>query len=506
MIIYSLFFPVVGFVLQTYIRIFNKSFGVDVWTRLLETDHIRKAGHKIPGKISGQFIVEGYFDYPPIFPFLLSFFKKKTIEKLQGLVAPFFDLLNNLLIFWTALYFTNDFKIGLFAQAIYTFIPLVVLENSSLTPRSLGYLNFNLAFISSLIYTQTHFSTFLLSSVIFTTSIFLTHRFAMQSLFFISLFFSVYKQDFFFIGVFILGGFLALLITKGYYIRVLKGHLYNIYFWIPNKAYRFAHQVRREIDIGEKKDFVAIVYEILSKFAPFSLLAANFWIISAFFIVAIQLFGSNFIDMNQFFLSEIKVLEIIQIFVEWILFFYFLGIPILMTPYLRCIGEGYRYLEMITLPAAIVSSWLFFQLMDTKYYPLALAIYTTFLIIGFSLIIYSHRKIIRDRNRSITLEMGEAFKFLNRQKQIYRILCIPHQNTTNVLYHSKHKVFVNADNKGLLEISCVYPVIKWPLQATIKKYSLNVIFLKESFAKIKELRLKKYKEIFRSGDIVLLQV
>lgn len=498
MIIYSLIFPIIGFILQTYIRIFNKSFGVDVWTRLLETDHVRNAGHKIPGKISGQFIVEGYFDYPPIFPFLLSFFKKKTIEKIQGLVAPFFDSLNNLLIFWVAYYFTNDFRIGLSAQAVYTFIPLVVLENSSLTPRSLGYLNFNLAFISSLIFTQTHSPIFLLSSIIFTALIFLTHRFAMQSLLFVSLFFSVYKQDFFFIGVFLLGAILALLITNGYYIRVLKGHLYNIYFWIPNRAYRFVHQVRRAVDSGEKKDFVEIVYVVLSKFAPISILAANLWVVVAFVIVSIQFFGPIFLNT--------KIPDFIQIFTNWILFFYFLGIPILMVVYLRCIGEGHRYLEMVTLPTSIVASWLFFQLIYTQYFILAILIYSGLFIVGISLIAYSHRKIILDRNRSITPQMEDAFNFLNSKKIIYRILCIPHQNTTNVLYHTKHKVFVNANNQGLMEVSCVYPVIKWPLTDTIKKYNLNLIFLKESFAKISELKLKNYKEIFRAGDIVLLQV
>lgn len=493
-----LIFPVIGFILQIYIRIFNRSFGVDVWTRLLEADHIRKAGHKIPGRIAGQFIIEGYFDYPPIFPFLLSFFKKKTIEKFQGLVAPFFDSLNNLLIFWVAFYFTNDFRIGLLAQAIYTFTPLVVLENSSLTPRSLGYLNFNLAFLSSLIYTQTNSFTYLLLSILFTTLIFLSHRFAMQALLFISVFFSLYNQNYFFIGVFLLGFILALIVTKGYYLRVLKGHLYNIYFWIPNRQYRFAHQVRSSIDTGKKQDFVEIVYIMLSKLAPISLLATNFWVISAFIIIAIQLFGFSFLNM--------EIPYYINLFTEWTIFFYILCIPILMISYLRCIGEGYRYLEMITLPASIVSSWLFFQFLNTDYSYLSTIVFFTLLIFGFLLIIYSHRKIIKDRNRSITPQMESVFNFLNKQKEIFRIICIPHQNTINVLYHTKHEVFVNADNKGLLSIIGVYPVIKWPLQDTIKKYNLNLIFLKESFAKIRELKLKKYKEMFRSGDIVLLKV
>ena len=497
-ILISLFFPILGFILQTYTRVFNKKFGVDVWTRLLETDHVRKAGHKIPGKISGQFIVGGYFDYPPVFPFLLSFFNKKTLEKYQGLIAPFFDSLNNFLVFWVAFYFTKDLSISLFAQAVYTISPVMSLENSSLTPRSLGYLNFNLAFLSSIFFVDTGNFLFLISSLIFTTLIFLSHRFAMQSLFFVSLFLLLYNRNWFYIVIFLIGFCLAVLVTKGYYLRVLKGHLYNIYFWIPNRDFRFAHQIRGiEKWIG-KKDFVELVYMMLSKFAPLSMIGTNLWVIASLFILLYKLIPLPFIQLN--------IPGFVYFFTLWVVFFYSLGIPILMTAYLRCIGEGYRYLEMTAIPASIVASWLFFSLIRSQYSLPVVLVYATVFSINFGLILYVHYKIIKDRNRSVTPEMAGAFKFLNGQKKIFRVFCIPHQNTTNVLYHTKHQVFVNADNKGLREIASVYPIIKWPLTDTIKKYGLNLIFLKESFAKIKELRLKKYKEIFRSGDIVLLKI
>lgn len=497
-ILISLIFPAVGFILQTYTRIFNQKFGVDVWTRLLETDHVRKAGHKIPGKIGGQFIIEGYFDYPPIFPFILSFLNKKTLEKYQGLIAPFFDSLNNLLVFWAAFHFTQNLGISLFAQAVYTISPVMSLENSSLTPRSLGYLNFNLAFLSSILFVDTGNVLFLVSSLIFTTLIFLSHRFAMQSLFFVSLFLLFYNRNWFYIAIFLTGFCLAVLITKGYYLRVLKGHLYNIYFWIPNRYFRFAHQIRGIEKWSGKKDFVELVYIMLSKFAPLSMVGTNLWVTAPLFILLYKLIPLSFIQLS--------IPGFIYFFTLWVVFFYSLGIPILMTAYLRCIGEGYRYLEMAALPASIVASWLFFSLVSSQYSLITVLVYAALFCINFGLILYVHYKIINDRNRSVTPEMAGAFKFLNRQKKIFRVLCIPHQNTTNVLYHTKHQVFVNADNKGLREIEPVYPVIKWPLIDTIKKYNLNLIFLKESFAKTKELRLRRYKEVFRSGDIVLLKI
>lgn len=498
MVLLSLLFPLLGFILQTYTRIFNKSFGVDVWTRLLETDHVRKAGHRIPEKIAGQFIVEGKFDYPPVFPFLLSFLPKKLVERYQGVVAPFFDSLNNILIFWAAYYFTNNLGIALLAQAIYTFTPVIALENSSLTPRSLGYFNFNLAFVSTIIYVQTGNFWALVGSVVFTTLIFLSHRFAMQSLLFLSAFFTIYTGNLYYLGIFILGFILATVLTKGYYLRVLKGHLYNIYFWIPNRDFRFAHQIRGLQKKDAKRDFVETVYTLLSKFAPVTMLGTNFWVGFAFVVLGLQFIPQNLLVLD--------IPQYISTFVSWIIFFYFLGIPILMITYFRCIGEGYRYMEMASLPASVVASWLFFQLLETPLSPLAYILYGLLFIGNLGLILSVHRTIIKDRNRSVTDDMEKAFAFLNDQEEKLRILCIPHQNTTNVIYHTKHQVFVNADNSGLIPMSVVYPVIKWPLTDTIKKYDLNLIFLKESFAKTEELKLDKYKEIFRSGDMVLLKI
>jgi hypothetical protein len=495
----SLLFPIIGFLLQTYTRLFNKNFGVDVWTRLLETDHVRKAGHKMPGNIGGQFIVEGHFDYPPVFPFLLSFFNRRTIEKYQGLVAPFFDSLNNLLVFWVAYYFTNNIFLSILAQAIYTFTPVMVLENSSLTPRSLGYLMFNLSFLSLLMTVLSSNYIFLILAFIFSTLLFLSHRFAMQSLFFISIFFTFWQHTPIYLGVFSLSLILAILVTKGYYLKVLIGHLYNIYFWIPNRDFRFAHQIRGPEKWTGKKDFVELVYFMLSKFAPLSMIATNPWIIGAILVFAVSYFPN-------FFPLGIAIPVYIFIFTIWVVVFYIIGIPILMLPQLRCIGEGYRYLEMAALPASVIASWLFFQIQATPYSLVANLFYFGIFIGNLGLIIYAHKKIISDRNRSVTVDMQNAFNFLNKHPKVFRVLCIPHQNTTNLIYHTKHQVFVNANNAGLIPISVVYPIIKWPLTDTIEKYDLNLIFLKESFAKIKELKLKKYKEIFRSGDIVILTV
>src|ERR1700710_142846 len=124
--IYPFLLAIIGFFLQSYPRFFNKFFGVDVWTRLLETDHVRKNNHKIPKQnLADQFIVDGYFDYPPVFPWMMSFIPRKALLKIQGFVAPFFDTLQSLFVFFLAFYLSHNVMIAIVAQAIYILTPVI---------------------------------------------------------------------------------------------------------------------------------------------------------------------------------------------------------------------------------------------------------------------------------------------------------------------------------------------------------------------------------------------
>jgi hypothetical protein len=167
--------PIVNFILQAYPRFFNKLFGVDVWTRLLETDHIRKNNHKIPReKLTGQFIVDGYFDYPPFFPTVLSYVPKDKLLQIQGFICPFIDSLQVVLVYFVAMNLTNNMYIALLAQAIYMLTPMIALENSYLTPRALGYLNFSMATIPLLMFIVNGNIWYYIAGVFFTTFLFLT--------------------------------------------------------------------------------------------------------------------------------------------------------------------------------------------------------------------------------------------------------------------------------------------------------------------------------------------
>lgn len=490
----SLILPIFSYILQVYPRFFNKRFGVDVWTRLIEAEIIRKNHYKIPGTpIKKGFIFEGYFDYPPVFILLLSLFSKKALERYQGLIAPFFDALLNTIVFFIAIQLTNNIYIALIAQLIYTLTPVVAIENSALVPRSIGYLMFSVSFYALLLFanSQNQKIEYFIVGLIFSVLTLLTHRFATQSLLFICILFAILEKNPIYIIVFVSSIIIATIISKKYYLRVLSTHITNIIFWSKNSNNRFAHQVYGHVPPTKNPDLVGIIYKLLSKLAPATLLISNVWILSAFL----------------FFILAIPKPVILEKMAVWAIFFYVLSILVLMVRFLRPIGEGYRYIEMTQVPTAILSSYLFFYYYNSPFRVFAVIILILFLTGSLSVIlVVQYKAVIKDKNRSFTKDLRDVCKFINKLSGTPRIMCLPHQITTMVAYSTKADILVGINSQSVQYMGDFYPVLKKPVTSLARKYNLDYLLLRESFAKLKDLKIKNAKVVYNSGDIVLVRL
>ncbi len=491
----GLIFPIASYALQIYPRIFNRHFGVDVWTMLIEAELIRKNNHFVPkGKIDNGFILGGHFDYPPLFLILLSFFPSKTLFKIQGLISPFFDALQNFVVFLIAYQLTQNLTLALISQLVYTLTPISALENSSLLSRSMGYLFFTLSFyflILSTTSTPLNLIFFILG-IFFSSLTLLTHKFATQSLFFITIFFTLFEKNILYLIALILTTILAVVLSKGYYIRVLKSHVNIILFWIRHYKLRFSHQVYGIIPVSKNPDLIVTIYKILTKLAPITLLALNIWVLPAFFYL----------------LGIVPATSLIYIkMASWVMFFYILGVLVLSIKRLTPIGEGYRYLEMATVPSSILTGFLFMYFYNSPYRNAALFIFITIALGNLAIILFVQTKaVIKDKNRSMTDEMKKMFSFINRLKGNKRIMCIPHQITTMVVYNTNASVLVNFDVEALRKMYDFYPVIRKPISEIARIHNINYILLRETYAKLNDLKIQNYKIVFKSGDVMLIQL
>lgn len=494
----GLIVPLFSYVFQIYPRLFNRYFGVDVWMRMIEADLIRKNHHRIPmHKISGGFIIEGYFYYPPTLSWMLSYIPKGVLLNIQGLIAPIFDIFQNIIIFIITLQLTKNITIALTAQIIYATIPIIILENSYLTPRSLGYLFLTMAFYPLLLYSTSPNPLYLILSIVCTILVFFTHKFATQSLFFLVIFFSTLEKNPLYIFVFTISFLSAIVLSKGYYLKILGEHIGFIYYWVKNYQNHYAYQIKNST-ITKTSDFVKIVYFFLSRLSPISLLGLNLWTIGPLSILIAKSVNWSLLPYNNPFLFKMSL---------WALFFYVLSVLVLSIGFLRSIGEGQRYMEMATVPTSILTSVIFITLINSQFKIFAILIFISVLITNIALAIFLQQKIIiKDKNRSLTNDMQNIIKFINQLKYKPRILCLPQQIASMIVFNTKAKVLVDFQATTGQQIQDVYPVLKSSIKNIAKKYNLNILLLNNTYSTIKKLKLSKGSLLFESGNMQVIKI
>lgn len=486
----SLIIPIFAIILESYPRILNRKFGVDIWTHLLYLKEFHKK-EKIPGKIENGFLVAGEYDYPPAFILLLSKFPLNFVEKYEFLFSPFFDALHLLIIFFIVFLLTGNIWLALCTQVIYLLTPIIVLENSSATPRSLGYLLFSVVFLSLFYFSDSNNILFFAVAVALGALIFLSHRFTTQGYLFFALFFSFLERDLIYLLSFFTSLILTIVISRGFYLKVLRGHIGNLKFWADNIEFRFAHQIKGKYETHKTSDFIFRLYNQFLKFPPFVLAITNPWTLPVFFVF----FLSNAADPMQ------------SRFIWWVAFSYLLALTTTWIPKLRFLGEGQRYLELSAFPAAYISSRFLFQSLETTSSALVVLVYLAIAVSSLITIVVIQRKgIINDSLRTLTPVMQKMFDYLKSLPNKPKLLVIPHQITTNTIYHTDAKVFVNASYEGIRKISEVYPFMRRPVREIMKKYNLDMILLNSDYASVDDLNLGKHKIVKRTDNFSLIKL
>jgi len=339
LILISLPVALAAFIFESYPRFINREYGVDIWTHLLYLKEFHKQ-KGIPKKIENGFLVSGEYDYPPAFISILSIFPFKLVEKYEFLFSPLFDLFHLVLVFFLSYFISGSLIVALLAQVIYALTPIIILENASATPRSLGYTFFTILLVSFFLYIDSASIIALTLAIISGSLIFLTHRFTAQGFLFFAIAFSIIDRSPVFLFIFTACFLLALLFSKGFYLKVLRGHLGNLLFWKKNIDYRFAHQVKGNISAKHTKDFVFRIYNQFLKFPPFVLEITNPWTLPVLYI----------------FFFEFPAEQIYQKLVIWVVISYALALVTIWVKRLRFLGEGQRYLELSAFPASFLAS------------------------------------------------------------------------------------------------------------------------------------------------------
>lgn len=482
-----------GFGLQVWPRLINRYFGIDTWRFTLLAQYIRD-NKKLPDSLPHKYIVPGSVDNPPLLPWLCSLLPKDWLDRNQGLVSPAFDVLGSLTVFFMGYVATGQAAGGHFAQMVYLLTPVVPLEASNLSLRTLGSLIFTWAMLMVQSYVlHPAWWTFLIG-VAGVMLLSMTHRMAMQVLFFTLFWMAMVTRDVNHLLVFAVGILGSVFLSKGLYLRYLRGHLLMISFWMYNIHNRLAHQVRGNPTAQRKHtDFVRRIEYLIWKIPVAPFLAVNPWILYSFCAV--------FSVLPQAADPWMKT------YVLWSVTLFFLGI-LFNLPLLRFLGEGQRYLEFGTSAAAAVAGAMILRFQSNpevwgvvRYLPCIIGLGCLILVLFFQL-----KLVVKNPDKSITPALRELIDYLNARPFEVRLACLPHGLADAVTYFLNNgKVLLSDNSMGVWELVDWFPLITKPLTGIAEKYGLNTFLVSTNFVKPEELDLPGYEITFHRDNLILFE-
>lgn len=471
-----------SYTLQIFPRLWNRYYGIDTWRWLLYADEIRKNKGRLPKQVD-KYIVPAPFNAPPLLlVFLAKFFSRQQIERYNFLINPFFNIIENLLLFSFVILISGSLAASVTASFIFALIPADVIENTDLNMRALGKLCYQCAFVSMALLL---WKGDLLWGLLFAGAVglvLLAHRMSTQFLFLSVLTASVVMQNIQVALYFACGVLLALVLSRGFYIKVFINHVSILRFWWKHQKQRFANMITGEIPRTSLKSVAWIFAKRLVGRNPY-----------LFFLLPLIGFANSGLP------SRIEILIQATILLA-------LAMAVLTTfvPGLIFLGEGYRYIGFVSFQVAMLigvySAPLLARIPLPYLYVTGLAVS---LVLSLAMVGVWLYRIARRDDKGVTFSMGEDFqdvlRHLESHGQDYRFMSVPPMADDAVAYFSKaSRVAFHDNGVALLQTSEYYPVIK-NFSLTLKKYKINYCLLSQQLLKQLEesSRLKAIQDNFQ---------
>lgn len=286
-----------GFIIRIYLLLKYHWVGKDTFYHFIVAKTIKVKG--FPPKQIDQFVKSEKYDYPPAFHLFLSLFDEWKYQKLQFL-SPVLDILTSITIFiFCSVYF--NYQVAIISTALYIVTPFVLDNAYSFNTRSVANLFFVLAIFSCINAVLFNAITWLAASVIFSVLVLLLHRLTTQCLFLV-LIVLVFGLHSIFPGIILFLSILAsIVLTKGFYLNVLRGHLEFI-MEFSHKAFNDKYRDERAVLFPDPKQVLfnmpillavlLLVYYPLNLQDPF-IYPILIWALSLILLSVIWVFGEG---------------------------------------------------------------------------------------------------------------------------------------------------------------------------------------------------------------------
>jgi hypothetical protein len=458
----------------------RRYWGCDAYFFLLCTEEFRRR-KRIPIVLPPYYLLEPQEQwYPPGFTVFLSVFPEKFVEKYYWAFSPAIDCLIVAVLYAVVYLATGSLWLAGLSGFSYAITPLTIAECISLNSRQLGSLLLAIVLLS--LFGFINYSNFYLLGLFLLAGFLLlmTHKMSTQLLWFVLPIMSLVLWD----ATYFLGAvsivIVAFLLSKGFYLKVLRGHYDILSFWNRNWRNLFAHQVHSSPVYGnENRDDTGRYFGKGFKdlYRLYRQLGSNFFVVMLIFPI---------IFYPQLSLFDKQMLW-------WVISTYFLAALTLFVPQFRFLGEGLKYLKMAAVPISYLTIVPIYYGWNIGYYFYPLLGITIVLSIWLTLRI--SRRVELSQTPALDSDFKQVIDFLNG-KEAGAIVCIPCDLADTIAYHCRRSVLWGTHGYGFRKVEPFFPVLRKPLEFFISEYKLSYILIDSGYVSPELLRLSPADRIF----------
>lgn len=388
-----------GFILRIYPHLKYEYVGSDAYYHLIAAQKIRDNSFRLP-RVIDRFTVEGEYRYPPLFHLILAVLPRCIHKYFPAAV----ETLHSLFVFVAVLGIYGELP-ALIAVTVFTLIPKNIGYTTTLNPRPLGALSVSLIMVALFMYYRTGIYNYILIGGIFTGLLLLTHKMSTQFIAVAVIFLAAYLsienpvKSLLAVIVLIFGFVMAVIISKGHYLKVLNEHLRFIFFHLNYGDFSGKKKIKN----------------------PVKLVKYNPWILLLIFLV----FSKNLInnENTKFFLLWSSVSIALAVFWIW--------------------GDSVRYLEYASFPSSIlIGLWISSNIKVNTIIAIVIAVVSLSII----MIYWKKAYFVLDNDLITCLDFLKNIPIANGKK----LLCLPGNMNYIAAYLTPLKIIGgSADYAGL---------------------------------------------------------
>lgn len=466
-ILYILFLFLFSLFFRFFLRfVFKRNIDFDTYFHLFLINHLRING--IQNMIETKRFIKPFgLNYPWMMHFFISFFPRKFDMFFERFFNPFLDSLFTLFLYMITFYITESNSQSLIIAILYLFTPAMFTTLSigprikSFTPRLFGEIVGSMMFIFEYLYFMNDNNIYLLFAIIFSGLAYLSSKFSVQAIVFISIFLFLFTYDMEYLVVLVGGFILSMILSKGKYLQVLKQQFEHLKWY-------FIRNIHGKMSVSSRNSFKVLVeYFKNKKYKRIisTLLFENTFVIilTRFPLVYLALYFiydgyiiNGILELTDYFIISSFVIFFISS-LKWFLF----------------IGEAERYINYMVF---------FILLKVTLFFEENIFYLVTFIIYGIILYILDFILLSKKTNKNSIDD--ELIKWLNCQNDALKIATIPyHLGGWRIVESTKHNwlygvFFINDnDTKVLNSYIKKYPFLDInKADKIIDEYNLDYIF------------------------------